>query len=154
MLKTGFRKLSILSKFWKSHMWQVVRVKRGGRGGLGGHHVCVIITPLRTKIDIWLVPYPSKLWTLFEKCNCNWCFKIVWKNFYLILHQPPLSVRIVHHDDIFMISLCILFLIFQFNRFACFLFLIKIDKTVSPFLVTDITVKVYSKRTRITFNER
>ena len=38
-------------------------------------------------------------------------------------------------------SLCILFLIFQFNRFDCFLFRIKIDKTVDSFLVTDIISK-------------
>ena len=38
-------------------------------------------------------------------------------------------------------SLCILFLIFQFNRFDCFLFRIKIDKTIDSFLVTDIISK-------------
>ena len=38
-------------------------------------------------------------------------------------------------------SLRILFLIFQFNRFDCFLFRIKIDKTVDSFLVTDIISK-------------
>ena len=38
-------------------------------------------------------------------------------------------------------SLCILFLIFQFNRFDCFLFRIKINKTVDSFLVTDIISK-------------
>ena len=32
--KTGFRKLSILSKIWKWHIWQ----------GVGGHFVCIIMT--------------------------------------------------------------------------------------------------------------
>ena len=51
-------------------------------------------------------------------------------------------------------SVFILFLVFQFNRFTCFFFRIKIDKTVYFVLVTDGTVKVYTKRPCITFNER
>ena len=92
----------------------------------------------------------SKLWTLFEKGNR--CFKIVWKNFYLIPHQPFLPVCILHHEDIFILhlqkntSLCILFLIFQFNCFHCFLFRIKIDKTVDSFLVTNIISKEHVSR--------
>ena len=43
-------------------------------------------------------------------------------------------------------SLCILFLIFQFNRFDCFLFRIKIDKTVDSFLVIDIISKEHVSR--------
>ena len=44
------------------------------------------------------------------------------------------------------ILLCILFLIFQFNCFHCFLFRIKIDKTVDSFLVTDIISKEHVSR--------
>ena len=43
-------------------------------------------------------------------------------------------------------SLCILFLIFQFNCFDCFLFRIKIDKTVDSVLVTDIISKEHVSR--------
>ena len=42
--------------------------------------------------------------------------------------------------------LCILFLIFQFNCFDCFLFRIKIDKTVDSVLVTDIISKEHVSR--------
>ena len=50
----------------------------------------------------------SKLWMSFEKGN--WCFKIVWKNFYLIPHQFLLSVRIMHHHDIFILFSSLLIL--------------------------------------------
>ena len=72
-------------------------------------------------------------------------------------HQPPLSLLIVYHDDtlccfyIKNISLFTLFLVFQFNPFACFFFH---DKMVYSFVVTSVTVKIYIKKPCITFNER
>ena len=52
---------------------------------------------------------------------CGLGFEIVWKEFYLIRYQPPLSLRIVYHDDI-----CSFY-----NRNTCFSFFLYFSLIVS-----------------------
>ena len=60
IFKTGFRKLSILSKFWELRKWQGVVMVRGS--SCLRHYYA-----LHTKIDIWLAPsYLSNLVFLAE----------------------------------------------------------------------------------------
>ena len=52
IFKMGFKKLSILSKFWEWHKWQ----------GVGGHLICVIMTHCVRK---WICASPLNEFTLY-----------------------------------------------------------------------------------------
>ena len=66
IFKTGFRKLSILSKFWEWRKWQ-------GVGSSCLRHY----DALRMKIDTWLIPKRPSICKIkaHQQIFKNWCFE-------------------------------------------------------------------------------